>query len=246
MKIRLVIGILLFCITGGTRADRYVPNTYLYGGFHSEYVGNDGVVLSTGPVTQDGVVFAWANGAYVGLWGSVPFRSGNNNDYGKEVDVSVGWSGHVWLFNANVTFSHYNLHPVGRINSRDVVSVIGEVSPRSPWQIGETSLTPYLKLEALNSSGNGIKNATQVFVGLNSRTPIGNNWTLEQKVQLGHQPKFPGLSSGWNGYYQLNVTHTFSNGLTVGPEFRRYQPLGLDGGRKGENVFGVTFGYSFR
>ncbi len=225
-----------------------LDNTYVYGGVYSKYTLGNGVVASEGAVAQGGVTFTLKSGLYADIWGSAPFSSKPANDYGKESDLTIGWKGSVGDFSTHVGFGIYNLYPTRKFNSDEVYEVFGEVSLKNPWRIGkDSSLNPFVKIAVLNSDGRNINNAVQVFAGVYNSIPLGNGWEVKQMARVGHQPEFPGgLSSGWNGRYKLGVEHTFSNKVTVGAGYQREFALGLDGGRKNENVFMLTFGFPLK
>ncbi|MFA5841977.1 MAG: TorF family putative porin [Candidatus Paceibacterota bacterium] len=235
---------IIFSFNTFALAEGLKPTTYVYGVAKSAYVLGSGSVGSPNSVAQGGVTFSWKSGFYLDLWGSAPFKSNNDNHFGKETDVTAGWKGEMGGLKMDAGIAHYNLYPVSKLDSFDLTDIFGEISPRKAWVVGkESTVTPFFRAEILNSSGRGVKNEVVGYAGLYNNIPLGNSWSLDQKFQVGHQPKLPGLSPGWNGYYKLSLSRALSNKLTVGVIAERYQPFGLDGDRVGKNVYGITFGF---
>jgi hypothetical protein len=239
----LAVLITLSCFASTAFAD--TPSVYVYGGLHSKYVLGAGIVASEGAVAQGGTNFSWKNGMYLDVWGSVPFQSRPENDYGKETDLVVGWKGDTGLLKLDLSLAYYNLYPTRKVGSDDMIDIVGEATLKNPWTVGKATFVPFAKAEVMNSSGRGIHGATQFLAGLYNTIPTGDGWSVKQKFQVGYQPNMPGLSAGWNGYYKVGVERTW-NALTVGAQYQRYQPFGLDAGRIPHNVFGVTFGFPLK
>jgi hypothetical protein len=223
------------------------PTTYLYGGVKSGYVIKNMFLASPDTVFQGGATLSWKNGVYLDLWGSTPLESNSDNHSGKEVDLTVGWKGDAGSLRMNVGIAHFNLYPVSRVNSSDIVDTFAEVSPQKTWVLGvDSTLTPFVRTEVLNSPGNNIKNALFAFAGVYSKTPLGNNWSLDQKLQIGHIPEIGKFAPGWDGYYKIGFSRTFAKHMMVGIEAQRYMAFNLDKGRTSHNIYGVTFGFPIR
>ncbi len=244
MKRLLVLAVL--CIANFAYAEGLkLERVDIAGAVHNRTVRDNGTPKTPGALGQGSLKFTLSNSVYFGSWGANPTNSDPKNNPGKEVDVYAGLSIVSENFKWFGEIARYNLYPVGDRNSSDVSSVKGGISPKTPWVYRDGStLNWYTTFEVLHSSGLKLNNIVQLYAGLRSMIPIRNGWSYNQVFQVGRQPTFsPTLTSGWIGYYQGNLEYALNKNTSVGLEIRRYQPLfgSLDGGRKNENVGGLTF-----
>lgn len=222
---------------GGINPD----STTVYGGVKSSYVISNAVVSSKASVFQGGVTFTWGQN-YIDLWGSHPLHDADlsQNQFGKEIDITVGHRGEVGDAKFLVGLAHFNLYPTSNMDGSDVLELFGEISPKSDWH----SMSPYLRVEVMSTPAYQMDKAVASYVGVRNNITISDDWKFDQQLQLSHQPKNVFVGAGNIGYYKAGITRTIGKG-SVGFSFEHYQPMGMDAGRTVRNVGGANFAYVF-
>lgn len=234
----LAVAIMLF----GTGATWAASSVLVYGGVMNKYVIGNGIISAKDPVAQGGVKFSFENGTYLDLWLSRRFSDAEGNAYGNESDLTLGWSGAVGSVSVDTGVAVFNLYPTTRVDRNDVTQLFAEVSPKTAWTIGTTTLSPYVRLEVVSSTGMGFRNEPIYFVGLRHTWSATGRLSVLQRLQISEQPDLPGVSGGVVVSYKLQVPYTIG-GITVTPSYERIHPI--INGRPKSNILGLQFARVF-
>ncbi|MGB4833862.1 MAG: hypothetical protein WBP40_02430, partial [Candidatus Moraniibacteriota bacterium] len=238
---KVIVGICTLLFAASVLAG---PSVFVYGGVKNLYALGNGVVSAKDPVAQGGVTLSFENGAYFDLWLSRRLSGAAGNVYGNESDFTLGWKGAVGSVSADVGIAFFDLYRTARFDRNDVSQFFGEISPQTPWAIGPTTLSPYVRLEVISSTGLGFRNEPVYFAGIRHTWPINERFSVLQRLQVSEQPDLPGVAGGTVVSYKVQIPYkTDMYGITVTPSYERIHPF-IDG-RPKSNVFGLQLSRAF-
>jgi hypothetical protein len=241
-RIRFLLGAVLMLF--GTAPVFADPSVSVYVGVKNKKVLDNGVITAKDPVVQGDVKLAFENGMYLDFWLSRCLSDTAGNTYGNESDYTLGWKRAVGGISVDVGIAFFDLYRTARFDRNDVTQVFGEVSLRTPWAIGPTTLSPYVRLEVISSTGLGFRNELVYFAGIRHTWPINERFSVLQRLQVSEQPDLPGVAGGTVVSYKVQIPYkTDMYGITVTPSYERIQPL-ITGVPK-SNVFGLQLSRAF-
>lgn len=241
-KIRFLLGAVLMLF--GTVPVFADPSVSVYVGVKNKKVLDNGVITAKDPVVQGDVKLAFENGIYLDFWLSRCLSDTAGNTLGNESDYTVGWERVVGGINVDVGIAFFDLYRTSRFDRNDVTQFFGEVSPKTPWTIGKTTLSPYARVEVISSTGMGFSNEPVYFVGLRHTWPVTEQLSVLQRLQVSEHPDLPGVAGGTVVSYKIQLPYkTGAYGITVTPSYERIQPF-IDG-RPKSDVFGLQLSRAF-
>ncbi len=209
--------------------------------FLPKYLGLNGAVFHSGTVSQSSVTIAHKSGIYFNVWQSLGKQQGKDvPNFGVENDITVGHSGKLHGRSINASFTYFNVNPLSRLPTGDLLQESLLVSDLTPKITGS-----YLLLRNVHPIKNGVpKGGKFVHLGISRYFKL----TKLLRLELGGEAV---LDSGGFGFNRAGIARWSSvlkipwKGITFDlPLVRMSAPFtGPRDGRKFESVIG--FGLSF-
>ncbi len=221
-------------------------DTKVYALVKNKSVNDSGLVLAVDPVVQGGITFTLQQGGYLDLWFSHATGSGPANDYGDEVDFTLGWRGRIaGEIDANLGVAELDLYPTQNLNSHNVTKIFAEIAPlRLAVPLGPTTLTPYARVEVIRSTGRGYTGKGLYYLGARDVWAVGQGLSLVQRLHLLDTPDLPGVSGGLVASYKLEAPYALGHGVVFTPSFEWIHPY-IDQRPKNSHLFAARIEWHF-
>lgn len=205
----------------------------------TEYVSPVGFVFYDKPVQQSELFVALPAGFYADLWVSMPLDGRNN--FGKEVDYTLGWSGEfagtgLWL---NAGVSYYDC--INLFTSKgDVINPYAKLS-KTVVIDEKQSITPFVKIELPFAVHNDFQIGSRAYLG------ASHSWKVaERAVFLTDVYVVRDGSKGFVGSLTETVSWKIAEKITAGASLTVLQPISsFSDGRKTQVVpaIGLTLNF---
>jgi hypothetical protein len=213
----------------------------------NSYLGLDGAVFHPGVVQQSSVTANFACGFFGGVWASEPItRRDINPNFGRELDLSFGWSGTISGLSVSGGGTYFAVSPLRRAPAGDLLQTDIMVSKAIP--AGKTTLKPYLWIRNVSPLRNGVPHGgTFVHWGSGFAQPLGSRASGNLNLEVVHDPGAFGYSPGVIGRILSDISwKTRVPGLRIQlPLLRVTSPLTHTGDGRGPQLqMGVGLVYS--
>jgi hypothetical protein len=196
--------------------DGFAPQVWsISTAFRSQYVFSNGALAYDKFVAQPNLFVKLQNGFTMDVWSSIPVDTSDIGDnFGTELDFTVGWSGEVYGFNLNLNANYYDMYRVFRADESDMWVPTFETSydfALTP----EITVSPYFKLE-VNFTTNGAT-VGETFERLGTRV----SWKMNDLVTLAgdtyalYDPGILGGDVAWIGSAEASVLWDVGGGVIV-------------------------------
>lgn len=205
----------------------------------AEYVSPVGFVFYDKPIQQAELFVALPNGFYADLWVSMPLNGKNN--FGKEVDYTLGWSGDLagTGLRLNAGVSYYDC--INLFSSKgDVINPYAKLSKTVVIDDSQ-SITPFVKIELPFAVHNDFQIGSRAYLG------ASHSWKVTERASfLTDVYVVRDGNKGFVGSLTETVSWKIAKKITAGASFTVSQPISrfLDG-RKTQVVpaVGLTFNF---
>jgi len=193
------------------------------------YIAGNGAVFHPAPVEQTTVNVTASNGVYVGGLHSTPItRTGLAPNFGREVDLSVGWNGKIGKTNVGTDLTMVDVTPLGRLRGNVIQT---SASANRPLAHG---FTPFVSVHvAMPARGESPKRGVFVRQGLRWGESFGR-FSASAGAEVFHDTGTFGFDSGWLARGNASIVARLNKHWQVGVPIRWNKPLSAvsDGRRK--------------
>lgn len=213
----------------------------------NDYLGLDGAVFHPGAVQQSSATAKLACGFFAGVWASEPLGQRDiRPNFGREVDLFVGWSGAVHGFNVSGGATYFAVSPLRQIPAEDLLQ--SDVMLSRPITASKVNVKPYLWIRNVSPIRNGIPHGgTFVHWGVGLSRPLSTRTTGNLGLELVRDPGAFGFNPGKIGRVLTDITwKTKIPGLTLQlPILRVTSPFTHTGDGRGLQVqFGLGLSFA--
>lgn len=208
--------------------------------------GGSGLVNHDKPVVHSDVVITERHGFYLSIWDSVSLAGRGSENYGNEIDWTLGWSGVVKGLSLDLGIGYFDLWRLMKVPEGDVIFPSLQVG-RSLELSDRHTLTPYGKIVLPTSAkGDTLDGGVIAQIGVKHKWDLWQGSTVNQAVALTRDDGPYGLRPGCVGHYSMGVTTPIGKHFALEfPSVKIVQPLGQSGGRATQFValMGVSFSF---
>jgi len=178
----------------------------------SKCVDDAGVVAHNKPVVQsDLTITHLRSGVYVDIWHSMSLTQGGiSNNYGNEIDYSIGWSGDFAGIGIDAGVTYIDVIDLFTMPVGDVIQPYVELSRK--FEVNDRNMiTPFIKTEY----GTPAKGNARELKGLHIHSGLKHNWNVKKRLTVTQQFVLTfddgafGANRAWIGAYDLSPSYRF-------------------------------------
>lgn len=145
-------------------------------------------------------------GLTLDIWGTMPTDTSDfNEDFGTEVDYSLGWSKKVKGYLLTFGVAWYDLKQVGDIEGSDFFNFSFEIS-RDYKVSQELMLTPFFRVEMNVSPDGSAGHDLSPRLGVKYGLDLPGDFALGGRVFLQYDPGTFGFDTAYIGNYEVGLT----------------------------------------
>ena len=188
-------------------------STTLKSRVYSRYLGSNGAIFHRDPVFQADITMAHDDGLYFNLWGSMGLESMEwNDDYGDEVDVTVGWAHEVSGISLDFGISYLELVDL-RHSEDDVWWFYAEAS--KPYELTEeVTLSPFAHLDYYaDAEFSYLK--PYIEAGAYTSVQLCEDVSFDMRTSLLYDTGIFGFDSGFIGKANAGINWKWSETVTL-------------------------------
>lgn len=216
-----------------------------------QYLGESGGVARRAPVLQTDLYLQLPHGFYFEPWVSTDFNRNFSDDFGKEIDWNIGWTGKVKEFNLDIGASYFDIARLFSLNGPigDIVEVHGEVNKRFTLAGGAHTLTPFLRVEGKLPLKEQVSKGAYTIIGLRHNWQVTPWLRFDQSLLTFYDTGAVVFRPALMGAYQAGLNWKLSRNISLGlPQVKFSTPLiypGKEDARRGRAAFGASLIFEF-
>jgi len=254
-----IIGLVTLWLSSAIRADEtnsaWLPETVTFWSVVADkYVAFClGVELYNKPVIQSDLKASWACGLYVDLWNSSPLNGNWNDNFGSEVDYSVGWAGKlsklgltgpISELSLDIGTAYFDEPGVFSLGADDLLYSHIKLFKDTKWA---TFMVAYENYIAMPGSSYGKPTGNLLSVGVSKDTSLFNGLLNPRTFFIvSYDTGCLGLDSGVLLRGGAELDWRLSKHLSlVCPQVNYFAPINMNDSRRLTAVVYAGFSYKF-